>query len=122
MAIVLKKKIVSAPAPAPIVDRPPAKGSQDAMFYTVREKCGVSALIPWVLMASYAYYVLDKPLISDGVFDNACRELLEHWDQAEHRHKHLIDQDSLRSGSLFQLSDEDYPLITKYAARRLLGI
>ena len=35
------------------------------------------------LMCAYAYYELDKPLISDTEFDMLAKEILDNWDNIE---------------------------------------
>ena len=37
-------------------------------------------MIPWYLMAAYAYYVEDDPILSDSYFDNLAKRMLEVWD------------------------------------------
>lgn len=76
-------------------------------------------LVPWYLMASYAYYVLDTPLISDSLFDTICYGLSELWDDIEHMHKDRIDINDLSAGT--RMSTE-YPSMTKGAACALLGV
>lgn len=56
-------------------------------------------LIPWYLMCSYAYYVEDDPILNDLMFDQMAKDILEHWDEIEHFHKHLISKDDLEAGS-----------------------
>lgn len=56
-------------------------------------------LVPWYLMASYAYYEEDNPLISDSLFDKLATRLLKCWDEVEHRHKHLLSEDMLKAGT-----------------------
>ena len=40
------------------------------------------------LMAAYAYYVEDDPIMSDWHFDMLAKYLLENYDTIEHQHKH----------------------------------
>ena len=56
-------------------------------------------IVPYYLMLSYAYYVQDSPLASDGFYDKLARKLLKEWDNINHYHKHLIDKDALEAGS-----------------------
>ena len=56
-------------------------------------------LVPWYLMAAFAYYKQDNPILSDQLFDKLARKMLEHWDDIEHHHKELITQDDLRAGT-----------------------
>lgn len=72
-----------------------------------------NTLVAWVLISSYAYYIMDSPILSDQVFDKLCKHLYDEWDKYKHPHKHLIERDSLRAGTLFYLRHEDYPLIVK---------
>ena len=37
-------------------------------------------MIPWYLMASYAYYEEDDSILSDGLFDGLAHCMLEVWD------------------------------------------
>lgn len=55
--------------------------------------------VPWYLMASYAYYVMDDPIMTDGAYDRLARKMLEHWDSIEHEHKHYISVDMLKGGT-----------------------
>lgn len=75
-----------------------------------------SALVSWVLMLSYLYYICNDSVVTDTFFDHLMRELDANWDDVEHRHKHLIDREALSAGSLFTLKEEDYPLITRHSA------
>lgn len=79
-----------------------------------------NALIAWVLMSSYAYYQMDSPILEDSTYDNICKHLYDKWDDYTHPHKHLIERESLRQGSLFYLKEEDYPKITKVACKELV--
>jgi len=56
-------------------------------------------LVAWYLMASYAYYIEDDPILSDGFFDHICKELLAKWDTIEHMHKHLFTKEDLEAGT-----------------------
>ena len=76
------------------------------------------AAVPWFMMSSYLYYCRDISVISDDTFGMICRTLEQHWDTITHAHKHFI----LRSNNVasittgFALSEDDYPLMTRYAA------
>ena len=73
-------------------------------------------LIPWYLMAAYAYYELDDPFLSDGVFDNMAKQLHAKWDQVEHFHKHLLTRMDLLAGTYLG----KYPLRVQEATKHLL--
>ena len=55
--------------------------------------------ISMYLMAAYAYYHEDNPIMSDWDFDNLSKYLLENIDDMTHVHKHLITKDDLRAGT-----------------------
>ena len=55
--------------------------------------------VPFYLMASYAYYKLDNPIISDSGFDNLAKVMLENWEMIEHRHKSFINKEDLSAGT-----------------------
>ncbi len=59
----------------------------------------LNMLVPWYIMAAYAYYVEDNPLLTDGSFDRLATRLLENFDKVEHQHKEFIDKDALHAGS-----------------------
>lgn len=56
-------------------------------------------LVPFYLMLSYAYYVEDSPIASDGFYDKLARKLLKEYDNIEHYHKHHISKGDLQAGS-----------------------
>ena len=60
-------------------------------------------LVPYYLMHSYLYYVMNEPIISDIEYDELCKELKDKWNSIEHYHKHLIDKQSLGAGTGYQL-------------------
>ena len=79
-----------------------------------------NCMVPWYVLASYAYYHLDQPVISDMAFDRLARRLLIDWKQVEHPHKRLISEDALRAATML-LSEDEYPSVAKGAARSLLA-
>lgn len=73
--------------------------------------------VPYLLMASYLYYIKDEsPPLADHEFDWLCSYAKQNWKRIQHPHKHLIRKSWLDSGSLYQLADRDYPLMVKGAA------
>lgn len=80
-----------------------------------------NSVISFILAASYAYYILDRPILNDNVFDGICRYALENWDSLEHQHKHLITKEDLENGSLYSLGMMDYPLIVKNSVENMLN-
>ena len=59
----------------------------------------ISMMVPWYLMASYAYYEESDPIFSDSYFDTLAKNILKEWDNLDHYHKHLLDRDVLEAGS-----------------------
>jgi hypothetical protein len=56
---------------------------------------------------SVRYYILDRPVVGDGYFDDLCQVLLANWGNFEHRYKHLCDESALTAGSGFQINAKD---------------
>ena len=74
--------------------------------------------VPWYLMASYAYYWEDDPILSDDAFDQLGKELRARWPEVKHWHKGLLSEDELRAGSCL-LGKDKYPQITVSALKHL---
>lgn len=74
-------------------------------------------LVPWFLMAAYAYYELDDSLISDSTYDEITKMIIQKWFMIDHYHADLLDLDSLKAGTYLG----EYPEITKDTAVRLLN-
>lgn len=74
-------------------------------------------LVPWILMASYAYYQLSKPLVSDATYDEWTQRLGRVWWRIKHPHKSLI---TFGHPCGVMLKENDYPEIVKGATGRLL--
>ena len=95
-----------------------AKTSQNTLF---DEQCmdaieNPNMMVPWYLMASYAYYEQDQPILSDGLFDGLAKRMLECWDDIDHWHKELITQEDLQAGTLLT---RDFPGRIKGAVAHL---
>lgn len=73
--------------------------------------------VPWYLMAAYAYYEEDRPILSDSVFDRLAKKMLEFWDMIDHIHKDCINEDMLKAGTYLG----EYPSRVKYALQELRG-
>lgn len=65
-------------------------------------------VVPFYLMASYAYYEEDDPIVDDAFYDNMAKTLMEHWDNITHPHKEYINFDDLEAGSFLG----KYPQLT----------
>lgn len=88
--------------------------SLDKMCMDVTDS-NVNMYVPWYLMAAYAYYVEDDPILSDARFDRMARVMLEKWDKIEHQHKHLITEKDLEAGTYLG----EYPSRVKGAVEQL---
>ena len=78
----------------------------------------INMMVPWYLMAAYAYYEQDNPILSDSFFDDLAKTLLVVWDDVEHRHKQYISQDMLNAGTYIG----KYPSIVEGAVNELRNI
>lgn len=76
-----------------------------------------SAGLSWYLMTSWLHYVHDISVIPDDDFNELCLRLMEQWDRIDHRHKHLVDLDSLKAGTGYAISK--YPEIVISAGSRI---
>jgi len=65
------------------------------------------------LMCAYAYYVEDKPLISDTEFDELAQNILLHYDAIDHPHKHLLTKVYLEAVTFLGV----YPEMVKGAVK-----
>jgi len=54
-------------------------------------------LIPWWIMAAYAYDQQDDPIISDDLFDKIAVDIDKNWDIITHHHKERLDRSLLKS-------------------------
>jgi len=84
----------------------------EKMFMDTIDK-NSNMLIPWYLMASYAYYVEDEPILEDVMFDRLSKKLLKVFDEVKHVHKELITKDMLEAGTYLG----EYPSLVKGAVR-----
>ena len=75
----------------------------------------INMIVPWYLMAAYAYYEQDNPILSDSFFDDLAKTLLAVWNDVEHRHKQYITVDMLNAGTYVG----KYPGIVEGAVEQL---
>ena len=75
-------------------------------------------LIPFYLMAAYAYYHLDDPILTDSVYDQVCKDIAKYWDEIDHYHKHLVNLEDMEAGTCL-LAEEDFPAIIKGAIQNM---
>ena len=81
---------------------------------------GIDRCVSWYLVHSFLYYQCDTSLISDDEYDMLCKRLFKEWSKIKHKHKKLLDKDSLKAGSGFHLRYKDYPMVVKVTAFSLL--
>jgi NAD-dependent DNA ligase len=55
--------------------------------------------VPYYIMAAYAYYKEDDPIISDTTFDKLAAFILENYDNIDHPHKKYLDPGTLEAGT-----------------------
>lgn len=75
----------------------------------------VNMMVPYYLMASYAYYKEDDPIFTDAFYDTLAKNILAQWDNITHYHKAVIDKDALAAGSFLG----EYPSIIEGALKSL---
>ena len=85
---------------------------QDAALLFIEN---LNMMVPYYLMASYAYYKQDDPIFSDGFFDNMGKTMLERWDDIEHWHMEYIKKGDLEAGTFLG----EYPSRVEGALRSL---
>ena len=74
-------------------------------------------LVPYYLMFSYAYYQENESLIPDEEYDQICRDLITNWNDITHWHKPLLDLESLKAGTGYDIK---YPNRVVTAALSLI--
>lgn len=72
-------------------------------------------MVPWYLIAAYAYYVQDEPVVSDRFYDQLAEDLLLNYRFVEHTHKYHITEEMLKAGTYLG----DYPSIIEGAVQHL---
>lgn len=123
---IIKKGSRPTPPPTPsLVPRDHAEKASHGKLLDSTCKTVISmhpgAVVSWYLITSYAYYVHDMALISDGLYDELCQRLDTHWDAVQvHPHAHLLDREAIKAGTAYQLRAENYPTMVKAATRNLV--
>lgn len=59
----------------------------------------INLMVPWYLMAAYAYYKQDDPILSDHFFDDMSKTMLAVWNDIDHFHKEYITENDLVAGT-----------------------
>lgn len=75
----------------------------------------INMTVPYYLMASYAYYIQDDPIFTDGFYDTLAKRILDNWDTITHRHRDVLSKDDLEAGSFLG----EYPSIVQGALASL---
>lgn len=76
--------------------------------------------VAWFLMASYLYYCRNVSMFRDEFYDWLATTMGSSWAFfAEHRHAHLVTEADLQAGTLYRMTEDDYPTITKDTAIKL---
>ncbi len=78
----------------------------------------LNMMVPYYLMASYAYYKQDDPIFSDAFFDNMGKTMLERWEDIAHFHKEYINKGDLEAGTYLG----KYPTRVEGALRSLRNV
>ena len=73
------------------------KGIEDACIEITG--ANINMTVPWYLMAAYAYYEQEDPIIEDSMFDKIAKRILKDWDSIDHRHKDYLSKDMLEAGT-----------------------
>jgi hypothetical protein len=95
----------------------------DAEAQAGLEEGGGDRAVPWVLMAAFLYYHRDTTILSDECYDRLTEVVREDFDFIRHPHRdRLASLRGQRTSSLFDLREEDYPLMARSAACRLAGL
>lgn len=62
------------------------------------------------LMLSYLYYVRMESVVEDAEYDALAKFLLSRYnDWQDHQHAYLVSKEDLESGTLYAVSQKDYP-------------
>lgn len=73
-------------------------------------------LVPWWIMAAWAYEVANDPILSDACFDALVIDLDRQWDTIVDHHKDLLDRALLKSA--IAIGDR-WPLMAIHASQSL---
>ena len=84
-------------------------------YFYKQVKVNINLAVPLYLIAAYAYYIEDDPLISDDCFDWLAKLLKDHWEELSHRHKKYLTLDDLNAGTFLG----EYPSIVPGAVNNL---
>jgi NAD-dependent DNA ligase len=69
------------------------------IYMDMNMRKSINLSVPYYIMAAYAYYKEDDPIISDSTFDKLASFILENYDNINHPHKVYLDQSTLEAGT-----------------------
>ena len=75
--------------------------------------------VSWYMMASYLYYQRNESIISDELYDQICKKILNNYENINHPHKRRIKRSDLKAGTGYTI--KKYPAIVVSAAERWLA-
>ena len=75
----------------------------------------INLAVPLYLIASYAYYIEDDPVVSDDCYDWLAKLIKDNWETINHFHKKYLTEDQLSAGTYLG----DYPSIVQGALHDL---
>ena len=71
------------------------------------------------MMSSYLYYQKNESVISDELFDQICKKILDNWKDIKHPHKRFIRYVDLKAGTGYAI--KKYPSMVISSAERWLA-
>lgn len=78
-----------------------------------------ASVIYFIVISSYLYYVRSESILSDETFDKMCKLAFDK--QIKHKLlSHLINDDRMKAGSLFDIKPNQYPDFIINDAEKLL--
>jgi NAD-dependent DNA ligase len=69
------------------------------IYMDINMRRSINMAVPYYIMAAYAYYKEDDPIISDFTFDKLAEFILENYDKITHPHKKFLDKGTLEAGT-----------------------
>jgi len=71
--------------------------------YPSVESISINRCVSYFLMSSFLYYEKHENILHDNDFDFVCKRLINEWGDITHHHKHLINLDSLKAGTGYDI-------------------
>jgi len=83
------------------------------------EDISPSRCVSLYMMSSYLYYQKNESVLSDELFDQICKKILDNWKDIKHSHKRRIKKVNLVCGTGYTI--KKYPSIVVSSAERWLA-